>query len=191
MEENKTNPEATGENAEGNSTPEKKEESKQEKDYKTMYENMQKAMKEEREARKERDAKLTELEAKEKAENEKKLKEKGKYEELLAEKEKLLEEISPKAKAWEEYETKKKEEITSKLLEMEKNYPQDLKEKFSSIIEKLDEEAKLDFYTKTFEEKKDAEKQKAFKTAPQGDAWNHKPEAKTIQDMIRNARVIG
>ena len=129
------------------------------KDYKELYSNMQKALKEEREARKERDLKLQEFEAKEKAEIEKKLKEKGKFEELLTEKEKLIADLMPKAESRDKHLTAKQEALKQELETVEKEYPKDMKEKFSDILEKLDDEGKLNFYKKTMENKKEADKQ--------------------------------
>lgn len=100
------------------------------KDYKAMYENMQQALKEERNQRKERDAKLTTYEQKEKDEQEKQMKAKGKYEELLTEKEKALADATEKAKKWEEYEARVTKERAEKLETLDKTYPKELKEKF-------------------------------------------------------------
>lgn len=141
----------------------------QDKDYKTMYENMQKALKEERDQRKARDEKLSTYEQKEKEEQEKAMKAKGKFEELLTEKEKLLNDLMPKAKARDDYLTAKEQKMKEQLETMDKEYPKELKEKYGSIMEKLDAEAKIEFMTKTKGEIEVENKAKAYSTTPKSD----------------------
>jgi len=148
------------------------------KDYKVLYENMQKAMNEERAKRKEKDSKNSEIQTEYdrlKAEESKRLEEekkkKWKFEELLQEKNSLIEELKEKAENWEKFQSAQKEKVTLELAEIESKVPQEVKEQNSLILNKLDEEGKIAFYNKLLE----LSKKPDFSSKTETNDINNKP----------------
>jgi hypothetical protein len=87
----------------------------------------------------------------------------------LTEKEKIIADLSEKAKSRDDYQIQKQEKLKQELETVEKEYPEELKEKFEDILEKLDDEGKLNFLKKTLDVQKQKQKDDAFKTKPQTD----------------------
>ena len=77
---------------------------------------------------------------------EKEKKKKGQYEELLTEKEELIKTLSEKAKQFDEYMTTLQETKTKEFENVIKDIPDNLKEKYSKITDKLVLEDKIEFY---------------------------------------------
>lgn len=107
--------------------------------------NLDKALKQEREYRKAKEAELEELRKfKSDLEEKEKIK-KGKLEELLAEKEKIIEELSVKAKSFDELMEKKQAEIKSKLEELTWKLSEDELADNKDILEDLSDENKIKY----------------------------------------------
>ena len=120
---------------------------------KEKYENIKKAMLEERGKRKEKDealkSKEEDYERLQKAEQksiEDDKKRKGKYEELLAEKTSLIEELQSKATKYDELISKQNESEKNKLSAIETEIPDEVKEKYAWVLSKLDNSWKIEFY---------------------------------------------
>jgi len=184
-------------NQENKDAPENNEWGKaQDKDYKSMYENMQKALKEEREQRKKVSSEAEDLKKFKADLDEKEKKKKWQYEELLSEKETLITQLSEKAKNWDDYLTDKQLKMKERLETIEKSYPKELSEKFWSIISRLDEEWKLEFYETSIKEFEEIKKNWSYKSTPEWDwkwsfdKYNQAKWKRSIWDMIANAPVI-
>jgi len=104
------------------------------------------ALENERKEKKALAEKLAELEAFKNDIDEKEKKKKGQYEELLTQKETLIKELQEKANKFDEYlstlQTKQAEELEGVL----KDVPENLKEKYSKIADKLDVADRIEFY---------------------------------------------
>ena len=104
------------------------------------------ALKQEREQMSEIQKKLAEYQEKERQLEEKEKLKKWKYEEVIAEKDKALAEAQEKAKLYEELQEKLTTEKTQQLDWLLEQVPQELKDKYASIADKLDLDDKIAFY---------------------------------------------
>lgn len=144
------------------------------------------ALKEEREKRKTMEEELEGFRDAERKAQEKKAKEKGKYEELLDQYKKENDELKEKANSWDKYLIDKQETVTSKWNDLEAQIPEDVRTKYSSIVDGLDTEKKIDFFSKIIEDSKPAD----FGKQPEGTV--QKPESgfvkKTSDEFQRLSR---
>jgi BMFP domain-containing protein YqiC len=153
------------------------------------------ALREEREKRKALESELEELRKFKTDLDEKEKKKKWQYEELLTEKDNLINSLSEKAKKFDDYLIKLQETKTKELEVISKDIPDNLKEKYSKITDKLDLEDKIDFYKNLITDIKKED----FSNTPKSEwieqtkaNWNYS-QAKSKWDilwMLKNAKPI-